>query len=740
MSEGIPKAIQDEFTLQNKDIKYPTYPDDDYQRSISEDINLNNYSEENTKKAFNDFLTIFTNCKKSIYEIIEKNLNKFQEYCHSLNEKTMNYIFYLYILEKFIILVQKKFYGEELTDNIKKELFCDDMIYECCNYNEIFSKLYKEEFKEQNDQNKIRQVFNPVIDRYNKILKSDNKIGNILIRTIKFLNKYLFVPLEEEINKFKKIIIFREENFFKSNINEENEIILLNVILYIKKLVDLDFAFYNASILDINDICNIEESSNEWKNLEKILFRVIPKNSEMLKQKMLESRGNPDLGLSIMSNAQVDASATSIIFSGIKNFVYYKSNENRSKIDSKRFQITNSLENMKGFIGLFKKFKFIFTKMIPKIEFRRKIYVKKELPPINRAYIERLINFMKGENDPKNSIRITESNNNINNNTLPIIYRDKVPDKKIKRNYVSVTILHTEKIFFKDEKNEGMFSSFFQFFKQEEQNAQINNQFRKNTIMITVHGGGFIGSSTLLHERYLRKWIKILNVPIFGINYSLAPEYPYPEALNDLYQAYMWILKHAKNELNMDIKHIIISGDSAGANLVLGLNNLLIVMKEFEATLQNNNFIFPELVLAQYPVTYVNLKNYSNSFLLSLNSQMLNVKGMKYMYEKYVGNYENEDEDPFLNPVKINDFILDRMKNKIRLFFGTVDVLRDDGIKFLYKFSKYNNKQSKINNIDIRGYDFIYLGHGFNGLSEDIQQIGRNVIIPEIEEFLNNII
>ena len=238
MSEGIPKAIQDEFTLQNKDIKYPTYPDDDYQRSISEDINLNNYSEENTKKAFNDFLTIFTNCKKSIYEIIEKNLNKFQEYCHSLNEKTMNYIFYLYILEKFIILVQKKFYGEELTDNIKKELFCDDMIYECCNYNEIFSKLYKEEFKDQNDQNKIRQVFNPAIDRYNKILKSDNKIGNILIRTIKFLNKYLFVPLEEEINKFKKIIIFREENFFKSNINEENEIILLNVILYIKKLVD----------------------------------------------------------------------------------------------------------------------------------------------------------------------------------------------------------------------------------------------------------------------------------------------------------------------------------------------------------------------------------------------------------------------------------------------------------------------------------------------------------------------
>ena len=53
--------------------------------------------------------------------------------------------------------------------------------------------------------------------------------------------------------------------------------------------------------------------------------------------------------------------------------------------------------------------------------------------------------------------------------------------------------------------------------------------------------------------------------------------------------------------------------------------------------------------------------------------------------------------------------------------------------------SKYNNKEDKKNNIDVRGYELLYLGHGFNGFTEEIQQIGRNVVFPEIEDFLDNI-
>ena len=738
MLEIIPKAIRDEFTIINKGIKYPTYPDQDFQNSISDDKNLNNYTEENIKKSFTEFITIFNNCKNISYEIIEKNLHDIQQYCRNLNVKIMNYIFHFYILDKIILLVKNKYYKNELSDDLKKQLFFDDVLFECSHLNDAFSILYKTEYKEQNDINKLSQIITPIIERYNILLKSENEIGNIIIRTIKFLNKYIFIPFEEELNKFKKINNFYDDNY-KSKINEENEIILLDVLLYMNKLQNLDFAFYNASILEKNDICNLNENTEEWKNLEKIFFRIIPKDSENIRNKMLESRRNPDIGLSILSNIQANDSSASIIFSGLKNFAYYKANENKSKIVSKKYQLTNSFEKTKDFIGMFKKFKYLFTKLIPSIEFRRKIYVKKELSPINRVYIEKLLNFMKGENNPVNSM--SNLSPNITEDNLPTIYRDKVPDKKYKRNYVSVTILHNEKIFFKDEQKVSMFSSFFSYFQKEDNNKiiQINNQFRNNTIMIAVHGGGFIASSTLLHERYLRKWVKYLNIPIFGINYSLAPNYPYPEGLNDVYQAYMWILKHAKEELNMDIKHIIITGDSAGGNLVLALNNLLIVMKEYDKEL-GKNIIFPELVLVQYPVTYVSLKSYSNSFLFSLNSNMLNINSLKYIYDQYVGHYEIEDEDPFLNPIKINNFILTRMKNKIRIFFGTEDVLRGDGLRLLNLFSKFNNREENLKNkIDARGYEIIYFGHGFNGFNEEIQQIGRKLIFPEIEEFLKSL-
>ena len=240
-----------------------------------------------------------------------------------------------------------------------------------------------------------------------------------------------------------------------------------------------------------------------------------------------------------------------------------------------------------------------------------------------------------------------------------------------------------------------------------------------------------------MHERYLRKWVKEMDLPIFGINYSLAPEYKYPEAVNDVYQAYMWILNHAKEELNMDIKHIILYGDSAGANIILTLNSLLIVLKEYNKQL-GKNIILPELLLVCYPVTHVSVNNYSNSLMLTLGQQMFSLDALKYMCNQYLGEYQFQDNDMFLNPIKLNDFILDRMANKIRLFFGSNDMLRDDSIKLLNVFSQYNNRSDK-NKIDARGYDVLGLIHGFNGQRENIQKISRNLIFPEIEQFLGNI-
>ena len=736
MTEEIPEAIKTEFTLTSENIKYPTYLDEEFEKAISEEAKMNNYSEENTKKIFDDYFKVYDSCKKKYYEIISKNLHNFQEYCLNINEKSINYVFYFYIFERFVELLMDKYYKKDIKQ--KKEIFCDEIIYNCIKLNKNFDAIYKKEYNDQNEMNKIKQIFNPIIEKYNKILRNKNEVGNILIRTIKYLTKKLLIPFDEELDKYLKIKIFFENNFFKSNTNEENEIILLNIILYLKKLKILEYAFHNSALVKINDICNLDESSKEWKDLKKILVRIIPKNSEELKNQIIERRKSPDIFTACVSNISLDdineSTASGLIFSGIKNYLYYKTHENKAKIDSKKFQLKISAEELSKFFKLFKTFKSVFTKFLPSVNFRRKIYIKKEFPNITRSLIEKLIYFIKGEDNPVDSSKTKEENNNI----LPLIYKDKIPDKKIKRNYVSVTILNNKKLYFKDEQEESLYSYVIsKFITSNKDNTQINNEFKKNTIIIAIHGGGFVFSSVLLHERYLRKWVKELDIPIFGINYSLAPEYRYPEGLNDIYQTYMWILTHAKDELNMDIKHIILYGDSAGANLIFSLNTLLILLKEYDIDLKEK-IILPELLLPFYPVTHVSLNNYSNSLLLTLCEQVFNPEALKYMCEQYLGGYHLQEKDFILNPILLNDFILERMTNKIRIFFGTNDIIRDDAIKLLYVFSKYNNKKGK-NKIDVRGYDIMYLSHGFNGHNEEIQKISRNLFIPEIEEFLKNI-
>ncbi|XP_055342109.1 hormone-sensitive lipase-like isoform X2 [Paramacrobiotus metropolitanus] len=88
-------------------------------------------------------------------------------------------------------------------------------------------------------------------------------------------------------------------------------------------------------------------------------------------------------------------------------------------------------------------------------------------------------------------------------------------------------------------------------------------------LLFHCHGGGFIAQSSKAHEVYLLKWAKDLQIPIFSIDYALAPEYPYPKGLDDVVYAYAWALKNAK-QLGWTGERVCFVGDSAGANLIVG--------------------------------------------------------------------------------------------------------------------------------------------------------------------------
>ncbi|KAK0158168.1 hypothetical protein PV328_009204 [Microctonus aethiopoides] len=103
--------------------------------------------------------------------------------------------------------------------------------------------------------------------------------------------------------------------------------------------------------------------------------------------------------------------------------------------------------------------------------------------------------------------------------------------------------------------------------------ATVNGELLgpSDTLLFHCHGGGFVAQSSRSHEVYLRQWAHKLDVPILSVDYSLSPEAPFPRAIEEVLYTYCWVLKHASSLLGSTVKKIILIGDSAGANLNLGL-------------------------------------------------------------------------------------------------------------------------------------------------------------------------
>ncbi len=75
------------------------------------------------------------------------------------------------------------------------------------------------------------------------------------------------------------------------------------------------------------------------------------------------------------------------------------------------------------------------------------------------------------------------------------------------------------------------------------------------TLIIHIHGGGFVASASSAHQYYLRKWAKsIPDSVVASIDYRLAPESSYPAALDDVWQGYYWLVKHSRDILGITPK------------------------------------------------------------------------------------------------------------------------------------------------------------------------------------------
>lgn len=86
--------------------------------------------------------------------------------------------------------------------------------------------------------------------------------------------------------------------------------------------------------------------------------------------------------------------------------------------------------------------------------------------------------------------------------------------------------------------------------------------------IVYAHGGAFIAGSPFTDESLCRYMAQACNAVVFNVDYALAPEAPYPAAIEDLCAALEYVYANAENH-GADRDRIAVSGDSAGAMLML---------------------------------------------------------------------------------------------------------------------------------------------------------------------------
>lgn len=88
--------------------------------------------------------------------------------------------------------------------------------------------------------------------------------------------------------------------------------------------------------------------------------------------------------------------------------------------------------------------------------------------------------------------------------------------------------------------------------------------------MLWIHGGGFVMGHPDMDDLLCERFVQTANCVVVSIDYRLAPEHPYPAAIEDCYAGLVWMTAEAPS-LGIDVKRVAIAGASGGGGLTAAL-------------------------------------------------------------------------------------------------------------------------------------------------------------------------
>ena len=129
--------------------------------------------------------------------------------------------------------------------------------------------------------------------------------------------------------------------------------------------------------------------------------------------------------------------------------------------------------------------------------------------------------------------------------------------------------------------------------------------------LVYFHGGGWVVGDLETHDVVCRQIAMQAHAVVIAVDYRLAPEHPFPAAVEDAWSATTWIAAHAA-ELGIDAKRLAVGGDSAGGGLAAVVALMARDSSKLRLTLQV--LVYPVTDLRAETASY---SNYAEGYFLT---------------------------------------------------------------------------------------------------------------------------
>lgn len=205
--------------------------------------------------------------------------------------------------------------------------------------------------------------------------------------------------------------------------------------------------------------------------------------------------------------------------------------------------------------------------------------------------------------------------------------------------------------------------------------SPAGHQARANRppILLYLHGGGWALGSIASYDSLTRALANKTGAMVISADYRLAPEHPFPAALEDAHLVLEWIARNA-TVIGGDEQRLAVAGDSAGANLA--------TIVALRARKEGIPVVFQALF---YPSTHI-AQTDTTSYKQYGHGHWLTTRSIQAFREFYLPN-KLQWESPEVSPLLTPDSDLALMPPALVMTCGC-DPLRDEGEAYANKLRR----------------------------------------------------